>query len=233
MNLGEVEDQISTEEQLDVLLKANGGHVEEKGDVEEEEVLEDGEQGTQESGDQNENAGNILFGCNTCGDKFRTHNDLKCHTATHLVQREESAGNVCSPCKKTFKSQEELASHLKWEHELCMECLKLGRKCAMCKRAEDIRNEREGARKRQLSQADKMLSNTAKKVKVCEVGDAVMVPVPSVDRGKIDQPHLPAIIMEDTGMGQFKLGTRFSSQLSIILSYLLLSFIYQSLIFSK
>ena len=55
-----------------------------------------------------------------------------------------------------------------------------------------------------------MLVNTSKKVKLVEAGDAVMVPVPAVDRGKIDQPHLPAIVLRDEGFGQYKLGTRFT-----------------------
>ena len=180
-----------------------------------EEELQENEQGMDESRDNNENAdntgsGDTPFGCDTCGKKFSTGHELNFHTAIHLVQNE---GNVCSPCKKTFKSQEELSSHLKWDHELCMECLKLGSRCGFCRRREEIRLEREGARKRQLSQADKMLASTAKKVKVVQAGDAVMVPGPAVDRGKIDQPHLPALIMEDAGQGQYKLGTRFSSRI--------------------
>ena len=45
-----------------------------------------------------------------------------------------------------------------------------------------------------MREADRMIENTRKKLKVVDVGDTVMLPVPDVDKGKIDQ--LPAIIME-------------------------------------
>ena len=59
-----------------------------------------------------------------------------------------------------------------------------------------------------MIQADKMIQNTQKKLKVVEVGDTVMIPVPDVDKGKIDQNQLPAIIMEVNDSGNYKLGTR-------------------------
>ena len=53
-----------------------------------------------------------------------------------------------------------------------------------------------------------MIENTRKKLKVVDVGDTVMLPIPDVDKGKIDQNQLPAIIMEVTDSGMYKLGTR-------------------------
>ena len=61
-----------------------------------------------------------------------------------------------------------------------------------------------------MREADRMIENTRKKLKVVDVGDTVMLPVPDVDKGKIDQNQLPAIIIEvtDSGMYLYKLGTR-------------------------
>ena len=59
-----------------------------------------------------------------------------------------------------------------------------------------------------MREADRLIENTRKKLKVVDVGDTVMLPVPDVDKGKIDQNQLPAIIMEVTDSGMYKLGTR-------------------------
>ena len=47
-----------------------------------------------------------------------------------------------------------------------------------------------------------MLSKSAKKLKV------VVVPVPNVDRAKIDHPNLLAVVMEEKAEGLYRLGTR-------------------------
>ena len=59
-----------------------------------------------------------------------------------------------------------------------------------------------------MREADRMIQNTNKKLKVVEVGHTVMIPVPDVDKGKIDQNQLPAIIMAITDSGLNQLGTR-------------------------
>ena len=59
-----------------------------------------------------------------------------------------------------------------------------------------------------MREADRMIENTRKKLKVVDVGDTVMLPIPDVDKGKIDQNQLPAITMEVTYSGMYKLGTR-------------------------
>ena len=47
-------------------------------------------------------------------------------------------------------------------------------------------------------------------MKVVEVADTVMIPVPDVDKGKIDQIQLPAIIMEVNDSGNYKYSERTS-----------------------
>ena len=115
---------------------------------------------------------------------------------------------ICLTCHMKFSEVDDVAEHMKVEHGECYQCKKDGVKCKLCQRKEDISAEREGAKKRQMIQADKMIQNTQKKLKVVEVGDTVMIPVPDVDIGKIDQNQLPAIIMEVNDSGNYKLGTR-------------------------
>ena len=47
-----------------------------------------------------------------------------------------------------------------------------------------------------------------KKMKIVKPGDNVMVPVPDLDRTKIDAHILPVLIVQEYSNGQFKLGTR-------------------------
>ena len=96
------------------------------------------------------------------------------------------------------------------DHDACLECLKVedGAKCAWCKRTEHIQAQRSSAQKRQQEQAEAMLTKSAKKLKVVVVGDNVLVPVPNVDRAKIDHPNLLAVVMEEKAEGLYRLGTR-------------------------
>ena len=48
-----------------------------------------------------------------------------------------------------------------------------------------------------------------KKMKIVKPGDNVMVPVPDLDRTKIDAQILPVLIVEEYSNGQFKLGTKY------------------------
>ena len=61
---------------------------------------------------------------------------------------------------------------------------------------ENIVKQREGAKRKQEEQADKMLEQSAKRFKPAEVGDSVMVPIPDVDRGRADFLNLTGVVME-------------------------------------
>ena len=49
------------------------------------------------------------------------------------------------------------------------------------------------------------METKAKKIKIVKPGDNVMVPVPDLDRAKINAHSLHAIIFEEYSDGQFKL----------------------------
>ena len=202
MNLGEIEEDISTEEELEKIMgKEVGGDVEEAAE-EPEDLLH--------TSDQNENSGEIRFSCETCEEEFNSVEELRNHVRSHLVESEPGEPNQCSPCKKTFETVNELVDHMRVDHDACLECLKDedGAKCAWCKRTEHIHAQRNSAQKRQQEQAEAMLSKSAKKLKVVVVGDNVLVPVPNVDRAKIDHPNLLAVVMEEKAEGLYRLGTR-------------------------
>ena len=68
---------------------------------------------------------------------------------------------------------------------------------------------REGAKRKQEEQADKMLEQSAKRFKPAEVGDSVMVPIPDVDRGRADFLNLTGVVMEANPGGVYKIGTKY------------------------
>ena len=156
--------------------------------------------------DQNENSGDMR----TCEEEFNSIEELRNHVRSHLVESEPGEPNQCSPCKKTFETVNELVDHMRVDHDACLECLKVedGAKCAWCKRTEHIQAQRSSAQKRQQEQAEAMLTKSANKLKVVVVGDNVLVPVPNVDRAKIDHPNLLAVVMEEKAEGLYRLGTR-------------------------
>ena len=65
------------------------------------------------------------------------------------------------------------------------------------------------AKKRLQVQSRGMLGTAAKKFKIVKPGDNVMVPVPDLDRAKIDAHSQHAVIVREFSNGQFKLGTRY------------------------
>ena len=96
MNLGEIEEDISTEEELEKIMgKEVGGDVEEAAE-EPEDLLH--------TSDQNENSGEIRFSCETCEEEFNSVEELRNHVRSHLVESEPGEPNQCSPCKKTFET---------------------------------------------------------------------------------------------------------------------------------
>ena len=142
------------------------------------------------------------FSCRDCGAHFVERADLEKHAAlAHGIK-------ICLTCRLMYSEVDALAEHMSVEHDECYQCAKDGVKCKLCQRRDDIAAQREGAKKRQMREADRMIENTRKKLKVVDVGDTVMLPVPDVDKGKIDQNQLPAIIIEVTDSGMYKLGTR-------------------------
>ena len=84
MNLGEIEEDISTEEELEKIMgKEVGGDVEEAAE-EAEDLLH--------TSDKNENSG-IRFSCETCEEEFNSLEELGNHVRSHLVESEPGEPN--------------------------------------------------------------------------------------------------------------------------------------------
>ena len=68
--------------------------------------------------------------------------------------------------------------------------------CGLCLRKSKIVEMQEMAKKRQNLQADKMLEQSNKRFKPAEEGENVNVPIPEVDRGRLDPPNFTDVIQE-------------------------------------
>jgi hypothetical protein len=68
------------------------------------------------------------------------------------------------------------------------------------------------ARKRALSgqqvQADSLTKNTKTKLTVLSKGDNVIIPIPSVDRGPVDERNIKGVVMNVNEHGGYKIGTK-------------------------
>ena len=79
----------------------------------------------------------------------------------------------------------------------------------MCIRRQGIVNNRNDAKRKLKQSASKMLEQAAKKFKPAEFGQNVNVPIPDMDRGKLDPPNFTAVVKEfDIETGLYLLGTR-------------------------
>ena len=79
--------------------------------------------------------------------------------------------------------------------------------CQLCVKSNDMKNERMKARVQQQKQAERMLTETAKRFKPSSVGDNVLVPVPEVDRGRTDFRNVAGIITNVGSDGTYSIGT--------------------------
>ena len=75
-------------------------------------------------------------------------------------------------------------------------CIKDDILCQLCKKQGQIIAQRQGAKRKQQDQAEKMLERSAKRFKEAQVGDTVLVPIPDLDRGRCEYPNLKGIILE-------------------------------------
>lgn len=79
--------------------------------------------------------------------------------------------------------------------------------CFICKRGESSSEERQGAKRAMIQQADKMQQLSNKRFKKGEVGESVRVPVPDLDRGRVDHRNLIGVILEVEN-DFYKIGTK-------------------------
>ena len=79
--------------------------------------------------------------------------------------------------------------------------------CQLCVRSTGMQNERNLAVVQQQQQAQRMLSETAKRFKECVLGENVLVPIPEVDRGRTDFRNVLGVIMM-VGPDGYTIGTQ-------------------------
>jgi hypothetical protein len=79
--------------------------------------------------------------------------------------------------------------------------------CQLCVRSTDMQSERNLAVVQQQQQAQRMLSETAKRFKDCVIGENVLVPIPEVDRGRTDFRNVLDVIRM-VGPDGYTIGTQ-------------------------
>ncbi|MPC96927.1 hypothetical protein E2C01_092209 [Portunus trituberculatus] len=75
--------------------------------------------------------------------------------------------------------------------------------CYLWDRKQGIEAEREGAKRKQHAQAEKMQLVSTMRFKKAEVGDTVMVPIPLVDRGRAQFNNAKAVVLKVNENGTY------------------------------
>ena len=79
--------------------------------------------------------------------------------------------------------------------------------CFLCANKTRVLNEREQCVEKMEKQAKKMLDRSAKRFKPAHIGDNVLVPIPDVDKGRVEFRNIKGIVTGDLGNGCFTIGT--------------------------
>ena len=72
----------------------------------------------------------------------------------------------------------------------------------------DIKRARKRALSGQQVQADSLTKNTKTKLTVLSKGDNVIIPIPSIDRGPVDERNTKGVVMNVNERGGYKIGTK-------------------------
>ena len=136
MNLGELEDGVSAEDQL---LEVLGDNNKEEENAEEVEATMVEARVTLDRADNNHNADNARLNItfSSDNDECQTLEELEAQKNSHLVEFGTEEANSCLLCKRQFKCADDLMDHIKWYHKTCAECVKHGVMCELCRR-EDL-----------------------------------------------------------------------------------------------
>ena len=124
------------------------------------------------------------------------------------INEDEIVMELCFSCQGdfdevTFHDSKSCASCGKFCHNSCL----TENDCRLCHMEKNIVRQRQGAKRKQQDQADKMLERSTKRFKEAEINGTVLVPIPDVDRGRCDYPNLKAIVLEQHPNGHlWKLG---------------------------
>ena len=113
MNLGELEDGISAEEQL---LEVLGVKNKEEENAEEVQATLVECLVTLDRADNKDNADNVRLGITFPCDnnECQTLEELEAQKNSHLIEFGTEEANSCLPCKRQFKCADVLMDHIKW-----------------------------------------------------------------------------------------------------------------------
>ena len=128
MNLDELEDGVSAEEQLLEVLGDKNKEEENAGDVKATLVECSVMIGRADNKDNAESARLIITSCNN--DECQTLEELEAQKNSHLIEFGTEEANSCSPCNRRFKCVDDLMDHILWYHKTSAECVKHGVMCA-------------------------------------------------------------------------------------------------------
>ena len=117
---------------------------------------------------------------------------------------------VCISCGGNFTpSTAASAQHCTGCQGLCHSACITNTLCILCTKQCELMAQRQGAKRKQQEQADKMLERSAKRFKEAEIDDTVLVPIPDIDRGRCEYPNLKAVVLEMHSNGHlWKLGCK-------------------------
>ena len=117
-----------------------------------------------------------------------------CNSCSHEISSVEMATAVC--CLEC-----NVSCHLK--------CLTDTRLCKICERQANIKNIRKGVKRKMVKQADYMKERSERQFAPAQLYDTVLVPIPNVDKAKLESSNLLGIVLEiSEDCNQFKIGTR-------------------------
>jgi hypothetical protein len=205
----EIWQQIDGENDLAEVLEIPN-YARDQEDADEEDIIELDEEGEdvvtmKQDLDQDENVAKDH-------DEDDAQNDTQDDEEEHCgTCKEEIRGDVSQQCERCHKTCHPHAPCSYVEPLLSVDdgsttstCVVL---CYMCHSDVSINTERTGAKRVLEKQAKRMLEASKKKFCELSVGDAVVVPVPDVDRGRSDFRNIPAVVTEKQN-GMYTLGTK-------------------------
>ncbi|KAL4704952.1 hypothetical protein ACJJTC_013409 [Scirpophaga incertulas] len=117
----------------------------------------------------------------------------------------------CIVCKDLTSGAHQCCSCLRHVHTICGETI--GNEgygasvlCLICKRKQGIQSEGSKSHQGLKRAAEKMITDTVKKLPVLNIGDSVFLNVPKIDRGPIDAKNISGKIL-DMRHGVYQIGT--------------------------
>ena len=117
---------------------------------------------------------------------------------------------LCNSCTQEISSNEmaTAVSCLQCNISCHGKCLSDTGICKICERQANIKEIRRGVKRKTVAQANYFVERSIRQQAPAQLYDTVLVPIPIVDKAKLEASNLLAIVLEKTDCDAFKLGTR-------------------------